>query len=63
MKKDYGQVLPLDKIFLPAVWLFRLPAIALCGGITLISLFIIRTNNKIAKEKAEAQARASKKVA
>jgi hypothetical protein len=31
------------------VWIFRLPALALIGGISFISYFIVNTNRKIAE--------------
>jgi hypothetical protein len=43
---------------LDPVWIFRLPAIALIGGITFISFFIINTNKKIAAARAAAAAKA-----
>eukprot|EP00347_Sterkiella_histriomuscorum_P016178 403354187 len=44
-------------LFLPPVWLFRLPALALIGGISFIWFFISHTNKKIARAKAEAAAK------
>ena len=39
----------VNQYFLDPVWIFRLPAIALIGGITFIAYFIINTNQKIAE--------------
>lgn len=36
----------------PASLLFQLPALALAGGVTLIAMFIIRTDAAIARKKA-----------
>jgi hypothetical protein len=41
-----------DGIVPPASLLFQLPALALAGGLTLISLFVIRTDAAIARKKA-----------
>jgi hypothetical protein len=49
----------LSFMFFEPVWLFRLPAVTLIVGVTLIWLFIVNTNRKIAKEKAEAAAKAA----
>jgi hypothetical protein len=42
------------------VWLFRLPALALIGGIAFINWFIVNTQKKIATAKALAAAKAAK---
>jgi hypothetical protein len=54
----------LSFIFFEPVWLFRLPAVTLIVGVTLIWLFILDTNRKIANAKAEAlkKAEAQKKA-
>ena len=43
-------------LFMSPVWLFRLPALALIGGISFIWFFISNTNKKIALAKAQAEA-------
>jgi len=47
-------------LFFDPVWLFRLPAIALIGGIAFINWFIINTQRKIAAARAAAAAKAAK---
>ena len=47
------------RFFLEPVWLFNLPAITLIVGLIVIALFIIRTNAKVAREKAEAALKAA----
>ena len=44
----------MGSLFPPAVLLFQLPALALAGGITLIALFILKTEAAIAAKKREA---------
>lgn len=39
----------LNAYFLEPVWIFRIPAVALIGGISFIAYFIISTNKKIAE--------------
>lgn len=48
-------------LFLDSVWLFRLPAFALIGGICLIYKFITSTQKKILAEKAAAAIKAKLK--
>jgi hypothetical protein len=43
-----------DGLLPPASLLFQLPALALAAGLTLIALFIIRTDAAIAQKKAMA---------
>lgn len=45
-------------VFVEPVWLLRLPAATLILGVTLIWLFIVDTNRKIANAKAEAAKKA-----
>jgi hypothetical protein len=52
----------LNKFFLDPVWLFRIPAVALIGGITFVTFFILNTNRKVAAEKARRLADEQKKV-
>lgn len=48
----------LGWFFPPAYMLFQLPALALAGGVTLIYLFIVRTDAAIqAKKRAQAKAK------
>ena len=47
----------LTKCFFDPVWLFRLPAVALIGGIAFINFFIKNTSRKIAAAKAAAAAK------
>jgi len=44
----------MGSLFPPAILLFQLPALALAGGITLIALFILKTEAAIAAKKREA---------
>ncbi len=44
----------MGSLFPPAVLLFQLPALALAGGITLIAVFILKTEAAIAAKKREA---------
>jgi len=50
----------LHGLFFDPVWLFRLPALALIGGILFINWFIINTQKKIAAARAAAAAKAAK---
>jgi hypothetical protein len=52
----------LPNVFLPAQWLFTLPAAALIGGVSFIVFFIDSTNRKIARKKAAELAASQKKV-
>ncbi len=48
-----------SSFFLEPIWIFRLPALALIGGIAFINRFIISTNKKIAAARAAAAAKAA----
>lgn len=50
-----------SKLYCDPVWVFRLPALALIGGIILICFFIINTNRKVAAARAKAVADAALK--
>lgn len=56
-----GKQFPADlkQYFLDPVWIFRLPAVALIGGIAFISYFINNTSKKIAAARAAAAAKAA----
>jgi len=41
----------LGSLFLPPILIFQLPALALAGGVTLIALFIVKTQSDIAEKK------------
>jgi hypothetical protein len=50
----------LKVYFLDPVWIFRLPAVALLGGVAFITFFINYTSAKIAAERAARAAAAAK---
>jgi hypothetical protein len=51
-----------NDLFFDPIWLFRLPALALLGGVAFISFWLKNTTAKIAAAKAAAAAAASKKT-
>lgn len=53
----------MTAFFPDAVWIFRLPAIALIGGVAFINFFIVNTNKKLEAARRVREQQAAKKTA